>query len=470
MLSLKKKNNTLEYFIFSVFVLIPLSIIFSRFLANAIIVGFFLFMIFVSSKNKDWSFLKTEITQNLFLFLFYLLFSFLFIHQIESKIFLKIIWLFAAVIFLLGLSNYAFILKKKLVKILILFFFFLTIFVIFDTIYQFFNPKFKDIFGFLADTQRTYLILGNKISLPIRLTGPFGDEQVVGFYLATFGYLSIFLLKSLYQLSDKKYYTFLLINFSTVILSGERSSMLTFFVIFIIQQIFDNRAFKKKFFIIIILTLVFLVSVFLNPTTRERLSDIPYWLLKKESNKNDLYSNFLKTPWGNHFEISLDLIKKHPFFGVGIRNFGKFCHDLEKKNTDRTLLFNEYENLENIVDKHTNEYFFKKEKILELQKTSGYSKTVISKCSTHPHNYILELLVETGLFGFLLFLSLIMKIFYLFITKYRHNEHVIMFIALFAGFLFPLKPSGAIFSSWFGSFFWLLLAMFLITINLKKKK
>jgi di/tricarboxylate transporter len=45
-----------------------------------------------------------------------------------------------------------------------------------------------------------------------------------------------------------------------------------------------------------------------------------------------------------------------------------------------------------------------------------------------------------------------------------------MFIALFAGFLFPLKPSGAIFSSWFGSFFWLLLAMFLITINLKKEE
>jgi len=470
MFNYKKKNKNLEYFIVSVFVLIPLSIIFSRFLANAIIIGFFLFLIFISFKNKDWCFLKTEITPNLFLFLFYLLFSFLFIHQIESKIFLKLIWLFAAVIFALGLSYYAFILNKKFVKTLILFLFFLTVFVIFDTIYQFFNPNFKDIFGFLADTQRTYLVLGNKISLPLRLTGPFGDEQVVGFYLATFGYLSIFLLKSLYQLSDKKYYTFLFINFSTVILSGERSSMITFFVIFIIQQILEKKKIKQKFFIILILTIVFSVSVFLNPTTRERLNDIPNWLLKKESNKNDLYANFLKTPWGNHFEISLDLIKKYPFFGIGIRNFEKFCRDLEKKNIDRSLLFNEYENLENIADMNTNEYTLKKEKILQLQKTTGYSKTVISKCSTHPHNYILELLVETGLFGFLLFLSLIIKIFFIFINGYRHNKHVIMFIALFAGFLFPLKPSGAIFSSWFGSFFWLLLAMFLITINLKKEE
>jgi O-antigen ligase len=469
MFNYKKKNKNLEYFIFFIFVLTPLSIIFSRFLANAIIIGFFLFLIFKSSKNKDWSFLKTEISLYLFLFLFYLLFSFLFIHKIESKIFLKLIWLFAVVIFLLGLSNYAFILKKKKVKTLILFFFFLTVFVVFDTIYQFSNPKFKDIFGFVADTQRTYLVLGNKISLPIRLTGPFGDEQVVGFYLATFGYLSIFLLKSLYKLSDKKYYTFLFINFSTVILSGERSSMLTYFVIFIIQQIFERKKLKQKFFIVIALTAVFLVSVFLNPATRERLSDIPYWLVKKENNKNDLYSNFLKTPWGNHFEISLDLIKLYPFFGIGIRNFEKFCHDLEKKNIDRTLLFNEYENLENIKDKQTNEYYLKKEKILELEKTSGYSKTVKSKCSTHPHNYILELLVETGLFGFLLFLSLIIKIIFIFITKYRHNSHVIMFISLFSGFLFPFKPSGAIFSSWFGFFFWLLLAMFLITINLKKK-
>jgi O-antigen ligase len=426
-------------------------------------------LIFISFKNKEWSFLKTEISQNLSLFLFYLFFSFLFIHQIESKNFLKLIWLFAVVIFALGLSYYAFILNKKFIKILILFLFFLTVFVIFDTIYQFFNPKFKDIFGFLAETQRTYLILGNKISLPLRLTGPFGNEYVVGFYLATFGYLSIFLLKSLYQLSDKKYYTFLFINFSTVILSGERSSMITFFVIFIIQQILEKKKIKQKILIILILIIVFSVSVFLNPTTRERLDDIPNWLLKKENNKNDLYTNFLATSWGNHFEISLDLIKKYPFFGIGIRNFEKFCRDLEKKNIDRSLLFNEYKNLENIVDKNTNEYTLKREKILELEKTTGYSKIVLSKCSTHPHNYIVELLVETGVFGFLLFISLIIKIFFIFINGHRHNKQVIMFIALFAGFLFPFKPSGAIFSSWFGFIFWLLLAMFLITVNLKKR-
>ena len=136
MYSLQKKITNLE-----IFILIPLSVVFSRFLLNAIIVGFFLFLIFRSFKNKNWSFLCTEITPYLFSFLFYLFIASIFIHELNAKSLLKLIWLFLIVFFLLGLANYAFVLKKNLIKILILFFFFLTIFVILDSIYQFFNPQ-----------------------------------------------------------------------------------------------------------------------------------------------------------------------------------------------------------------------------------------------------------------------------------------------------------------------------------------
>ena len=44
----------------------------------------------------------------------------------------------------------------------------------------------------------------------------------------------------------------------------------------------------------------------------------------------------------------------------------------------------------------------KQNKIINLEKEIIYVG-IDSKCSTHPHNYILELLVETGLIGFLFF-------------------------------------------------------------------
>ena len=60
MYSLHKKITNLETFIFVIFILIPLSVIFSRFLLNVIIIGFFLFLIFRSFKNKNWTFIKSR--------------------------------------------------------------------------------------------------------------------------------------------------------------------------------------------------------------------------------------------------------------------------------------------------------------------------------------------------------------------------------------------------------------------------
>jgi O-antigen ligase len=111
----------------------------------------------------------------------------------------------------------------------------------------------------------------------------------------------------------------------------------------------------------------------------------------------------------------------------------------------------------------------KQNKIINLEKEIIYVG-IDSKCSTHPHNYILELLVETGLIGFLFFFSLIFKIYYIFFKKFRQNSCAIVCISLFTGFIFPFKPTGAIFSSWFGFFFWIQISFFLMAINSGKNK
>jgi O-antigen ligase len=471
MYGFQKKITNLEIFIFGIFFLIPLSVIFSRFLLNTIVIGFFLFLIFRSFKNKNWTFLYTDITPYLFLFLFYLFAASITINELDSRSFLKLTWLFLIVFFLLGLANYAFLLKKNLIKILVLYFFFLTVFVILDSIYQFFNPEFKDIFGYKSNTIREYSILGRQFLLPIRLTGPMGDEQVVGFYLSTFGFLSIFFLKYFYKFSNKIYYLFIFINFSVIILSGERSSVLIFVITFFAQEFLSKSSLKNKLFNIIILVSILLSIFYANPTTRERTIDLNIWLLKP-NNQNNFYENFLITPWGGHYHISLELIKTNPYFGVGLRNFTKSCLEYEKNDSKLNLLRSmraEYKimKMDNRIAKEIIDA--KQNKITTMEKEIIYVGRD-SKCSTHPHNYILELLVETGLIGFLFFFSLIFKIYYIFFKKFRQNSCAIVCISLFTGFIFPFKPTGAIFSSWFGFFFWIQISFFLIAINSKKNK
>jgi hypothetical protein len=85
-------------------------------------------------------------------------------------------------------------------------------------------------------------------------------------------------------------------------------------------------------------------------------------------------------------------------------------------------------------------------------------------CSTHPHNYYLELLNDTGLLGALLFVC---AIFYLITNKffnfkdYEKNEKLLfisLLIIIIAEF-FPLKSSGSFFSTINSSFTFLILGM-----------
>ena len=85
-------------------------------------------------------------------------------------------------------------------------------------------------------------------------------------------------------------------------------------------------------------------------------------------------------------------------------------------------------------------------------------------CTTHPHNYYLELLNDTGLLGALL---LVCAIFYLITNKffnfkyYEKNEKLLficLLIIIIAEF-FPLRSSGSFFSTTNSAFIFLILGM-----------
>ena len=84
-------------------------------------------------------------------------------------------------------------------------------------------------------------------------------------------------------------------------------------------------------------------------------------------------------------------------------------------------------------------------------------------CSTHSHNYYIELLVETGIVGITLimaFFIIILKNSFLYLKNYyltKNNEiyFLIPVIIIFLVEIWPLKSSGSFFTTWNATFFWL---------------
>jgi O-antigen ligase len=109
-------------------------------------------------------------------------------------------------------------------------------------------------------------------------------------------------------------------------------------------------------------------------------------------------------------------------------------------------------------------------------KDQKYS-TGISPCMSHPHNFYIQLLAETGIIGFLfLFSSLVYVIF----TALRQFKSIILKekrplsdyqVCLLAGFLitlWPLTPNGNFFHNWLMIVYSLPIGFYLQSIYSKK--
>ena len=110
-------------------------------------------------------------------------------------------------------------LERKEIKVFFYIFVFTISFVIFDVIFQYCFGF--DIFGFKAFVPGT--------PTAYRLTGPFGDELIVGSYLSRFGIIYLFMLMYLFNF-NKNYIEILILVFLAVVIFiiGERARFLLF--------------------------------------------------------------------------------------------------------------------------------------------------------------------------------------------------------------------------------------------------
>jgi O-antigen ligase len=97
-------------------------------------------------------------------------------------------------------------------------------------------------------------------------------------------------------------------------------------------------------------------------------------------------------------------------------------------------------------------------------------------CSTHPHNIYLEILVNQGILGLLLFLLFIFilinnnysKIIFSQVTIEKKILSIFFFTILISE-LIPIRSYGSIFTTVNGSAFWFILSVISSKIHLPKK-
>ena len=336
---------------------------------------------------------------------------------------------------------------ENLIKICSLF----LIFLIFDIFYQ--KIFGVDVFGFKPG-------LGGA-----RLSGPFKDKLIPGtliLYLGFYFFLNIYI-KFLSQNNFFKQLISLFILFiftSSILLTGERMNFISSLLSIILIIFFVNKKKLHIFFTLITFGLCLLIILndkhlypryenfilLLKPKLTAQYfhtDEIERYKEENNINKNisdekKLKLSFLDTTWGAHYSTAFQLFKKKPIFGNGIKSYRDLCGDVNIKSLRKDF-----------------------------------------RCSTHPHNIHLELLSEIGLIGYSIFLILTLLIFFesskIIINKKKYSEDtiflffsasLIMCITLF----FPIKSSGRLSSTFFGSIYWINFAILYGSIFFLKKK
>jgi hypothetical protein len=298
-------------------------------------------------------------------------------------------------------------------------------------------------------------ILGQKInSQGYRVSSFFGDNLILGSFLMRL--LPIILWYSFYMkidLNSKKRFSifFFALYFFVIYISGERTSFaLTLLTIFLIIIFVSNLRyiFIRSFLVFIIFAILISLSNIGKEDITHRMFIKTYkQLFDKQKNiiQDDKFNekkiikdknfnftskvkkmNFFSTDHEGHYIIAIELLKKNYIFGVGPKGFRDYCRSVN------------YDPPKGI-------------------------------CSTHPHNILIQILIELGIIGlvfYLVFLFFILNTFFRNFRKkstdYEINGLLVISIGLMIN-LFPFFPSGNFFNNWIASFIYFNIGLFLFS-------
>lgn len=289
------------------------------------------------------------------------------------------------------------------------------------------------IFILLIDASIQYYfgqnIIGSVSPSDRQITSLFGDKRVLGSYLSRFSPILIIIAIQSYKNNNYIFYSSILIylySFFGVIISGERSSILYYLFVFVFIFLIVKIKLRYKIVLIFIISLLVSLILISNDKIKTRIIDTTVKQYYKDGSftlTNTLHYNFLQS--------SMILFKENSIMGIGPKNFR-----------------------------------------VECAKTK-----IINACSTHPHNTYIQILTETGLVGFVPFITFYFYIllnfakyfFFIIYKNYTNKVDLIIFISLLNIVInfFPFLPNGNFFGSWLSIFYFFPIGYFFYGLDKK---
>lgn len=406
-------------------ILMPFFLVTGPFLSDFFLIIMILFLFYLTINKKI-----TELTKYKKFLSFFIFLNVVFIISslvsnfplisLKSSVFYFRFYLFSFFIFII------FSLKENLKKFFFYFLLFLFLILIFDCFYQYY---FK------------FNIIGQKL-ISNRTSSFFGSELVLGGFLFRFLPLLLSLCIFTWKLDNNKIignkkkffliFTLICLVDLAIIFTGERAAIALAIIFKILILIFIPILRKVFFFniLFIFLTFGFLIK---NESNLRVIQDT-----KKYTIINILDKNF-RPYTTEHQELFLTAIKMgqdNLLFGVGPNNFRNLCNEIKYKE-DRKF-----------------------------------------SCSTHPHNFYLQLFAEGGILSLLLLTILFcfaIKILIINNGKTKNvksecklNEFKMILLGVLCNIL-PISTSGNFFNNWLNINIYISVGFLLLSYSKLKK-
>lgn len=388
-------------FFSTLLILIPVALISGPALPDIFLSFIALHFLIISIYKKKWSYYKNPIFLGFILFSLYGILRSLFSElPIESLTTGGSVFYFRYIFFAMGVW-YLLDMNPHLSKCLLHTSLLCILVVSIDGIYQYFFEL---------------NIFGNEKHSYNRLTGLFGDEPIIGRYVA---YLSMFTFALIFQNYKKSTKVlplsmiFLMTSEILVFLSGERAPLfyLIFFTILITIFFASIRLHRIISFIISGILIFSIIAI--NPSSKTRIIDLTRDQLKQ--------TYFPYLPYSSHHEehyaSALKMLSDKPIFGIGTNLFRFKCN------------YTKYE-----------------------------YKTFEGSCSTHPHNFYIQIFAELGIIGFLFLTTFFLYLFFInlrqfaFLIRSKNDKFISFELFIYPIILFiywwPIIPHMSFYNNW----------------------
>ena len=398
---------------------IPIFLVTGPFLSDLGVTLVSIIFLIIIFKQRNFSIFKNKFFYIFFIFYFYIIINSLSQNQNYDSLRISFTYIrfgLFSLALMYYLSHDTKLIKKIFYSLLIVF-----IILIFDGFLQYFLGQ---------------NILGWDLKYPgPRVSSLFGDELILGSYIARMLPILIGLMFYFNFSKDKKllFYILILASLFLVLISGERTAFFLTLLLLTLMffLIYENKKFLRNIILVTFASCILIITF--SGSIKERIIGVT--LEKMLATKNQQNKNYIiSRQHHEHYISGIRMFLNNPLSGVGVKNFRIFCSEKEYYISDYT-------------------------------------------CSPHPHSTYIQLLSETGIIGFLIVFICFIYLNFRLIFHYKkclngkpiYKDYQICLLISFYLTLWPLVPSGNFFNNWLSIIYFYPLGIFLWSVSKNNK-